>query len=72
MYEQGKDVDGTGAMLPLSVFPGGFQCPRRCLVSVHAFVCCLLMRYHFVEAVDVRARRDGDEDGKLGFSFTVS
>ena len=56
----------------LSVFPGGFQCPRRCRVFVHAFVCCLLMRYHFREAVDERARRDDDEDEKSGFSFTVS
>ena len=37
------DVEGTGAMLPLSVcFHRGFLVPLS--LSVHAFVGCLLMR----------------------------
>ena len=71
----GKDVDGTGAMLPLSVCVSrGFPVPSS-LSGVCTRVCILsfdAVTFVFEEAVDVRARRDGDEDGKLGFSFTVS
>ena len=39
-------------------------CTRVCMLSVNAVT--------LWEAVDERARRDDDEDEKLGFSFTVS
>ena len=39
-------------------------CTRVCMLSFDVVT--------FAEAVDVRARGDDAEDGKLGFSFTVS
>ena len=75
MCKRGKDVDGTGAMLPLSVcLYRGFPVPSS-LSGVCTRVCILsfdAVTFVFEEAVDVRAGRDNDEDRKLGFSFTVS
>ena len=57
----GRDEQPVVLLFPR---PGGWLKTFLLAVCWFAFV--------FEEAVDVQAGRDNDEDGKLGFSFTVS